>query len=424
MISILGLFDETKNLESTMLENSGRNNKYIKNINVLPEFDCPKEGSLAHDRDIDIVKWYYDNKSLSKNFLTISDESVKKVFKIFCKENNINVSWDFIKEVLSDVHAITASLKNKYKRIRPKNLLIIEDEKYSDVIDYNSYSFPSGHATIAYFLSELLSHFYPSCKKDFKNLAELIGQSRIENCLHYPSDVLHGQLLGEMLSSLFLKNENTERQLCHLKIKKKDRKNTVSKLIEYSSAKNISIKNLATLMSEFMASGDINSNFNELKNSCLNFLSGYPVQDCTRNIAIQDFLNLLIVATKLGKINNIFNYVSMHKLINEKNLQKNFKPGMIRYFNAMDSGYEYSKPANIINHVDITSSIDNPFLKYLIFDWIKPFCDGNKIVGLVCLLVETNYDFEKCITFLDKSADITISLKEKHENIDNIFKSK
>ena len=35
-------------------------------------------------------------------------------------------------------------------------------------------------------------------------LSELIGQSRIENCVHYPSDVIHGQFLGELLSSLYL----------------------------------------------------------------------------------------------------------------------------------------------------------------------------------------------------------------------------
>ena len=84
---------------------------------------------------------------------------------------------------------------------------------YKDIIDYDSYSFPSGHTTMAYFLFELLSHFYPGSKKDLKNLAELIGQSRIENCVHYPSDVLHGQLLGEMLSSIFLEKGKEEK--CH-----------------------------------------------------------------------------------------------------------------------------------------------------------------------------------------------------------------
>ena len=421
MKSILGLFAETKNLE-IISEMSGRNNKYIKNINVLPEFHCPKDGSVTHNRDVDIVKWYYDNKSLSKNFLTVSDDSVKKVFKVFCKENNINVNWDFVKDVLKDVHAITGDLKNKYRRTRPKNYLITEDEDYEDykdIIDYSSYSFPSGHTTIAYFLSELLSHFYPGCKKDLKSLAELIGQSRIENCVHYPSDVLHGQFLGEMLSSIFLENENTERQLCHLKLKKKDRKKTVNNLTSRENT-----ENLIDLMSEFMVSGGIKSNFSEVKNAVSNFISGYPVSNCSNNIEIQGFLNLFIVTTKLGKINNIFNYATMHKLINEKDLKNNFKPGMLRYFKSMDQGYENSNPEDIIKHIDMASNIENPFLKYMIFDWIKPFCNNNKKIGSMCLLLETDYNFAKCINFLDRQIDISSSFKQEHESIDNIFRIK
>ena len=81
MKSILNFFDETKN-EKIIKESSRKRNKYIKNINVLPNFYCPEDGSLMHQRDVDMIKWYYDNKSLSKNFLTTSNDSVKKVFKM------------------------------------------------------------------------------------------------------------------------------------------------------------------------------------------------------------------------------------------------------------------------------------------------------------------------------------------------------
>ena len=94
---------------------------------------------------------------------------------------------------------------------------------------------------------------------------------------------------------------------------------------------------------------------------------------------------------------------------------------MLRYFDTMNSGHSNSKPADIIKHIDMTTSIENPFMKYLVFNWVKPFCCSNKLLSSVCLLLETNYNFEKCIHFLDKSDKALNSLQEKYNNIDKIF---
>lgn len=416
MLSIKQYFKETQDLVTEKDDKkSYRNNKYIKNINDLPEFNCPKEGSPRHQRDVDMIIWYYDNKSLSDGFLTASDDSVKKLFKMYCKDNNLNVNWKFLKEVLKDVHSITSTLKNKYRRPRPREYMSNYDKKYNDIIDAWSFSFPSGHTTTAYFLSNVISHFFPNHENDLKNLSSLIGHSRIENCVHYPSDVEYGQLLGEMLSFLFVKeNLGIERELIHLKIKKKDRKSLVSELIKNNKS------NIKNNFSDFLFLSGVCEDYNEINPCITDFLAGYPVDKCTKNKRMQSFLDSLITASRLEKKKNLFDYVAMHKTINESSLNPNHKPGMIRYYDRNINGYPCSKPKQIFRHVDSLNSY-NPFSTYMLFNCIKPFCELNKIISAADLLHATDYNIERCNQFLESYPENLEKIKQKYETIDNIF---
>ncbi|MFN3455621.1 MAG: phosphatase PAP2 family protein [Pseudobdellovibrio sp.] len=60
-------------------------------------------------------------------------------------------------------------------------------------------SFPSGHATDAFFLATFLAVFYPQGRKCFYILAFLTAYSRVYCGVHYPSDVLCGSILGIVL---------------------------------------------------------------------------------------------------------------------------------------------------------------------------------------------------------------------------------
>lgn len=60
----------------------------------------------------------------------------------------------------------------------------------------DGYSFPSGHATIAFAMAVVLSRKEPKWKWMFYMLAVLISLSRIYLGVHYPLDVIFGVLLG------------------------------------------------------------------------------------------------------------------------------------------------------------------------------------------------------------------------------------
>ncbi len=94
--------------------------------------------------------------------------------------------------------ALTALIgKNYFLRIRPTDLSYYKEF---------SYSFPSGHSTIAVSFYGLLFYFYIRSLSNFKAktiwtiiallFIFLLGFSRLYLCVHYLSDVLAGYILG------------------------------------------------------------------------------------------------------------------------------------------------------------------------------------------------------------------------------------
>lgn len=432
MRSIRLLFEETKHdeLTSDELKHFSRANKYIKDISVLPPFHCPEIGSNQHKKDLDAVKHYYHNQSLDKDFLKTAHKSCKKIFKKFCKENNLEVNWKLIKEILGDVEDITFKLKRKFARPRPKEILIDEDSEYKEIYDMGSSSFPSGHTTTAYFIANLLSHFYPKDASHFNMMAELIGQSRIENAVHYPSDVLYGKLLGEMLANIFLNNHanSLSFDIMKSKLSRKDEKN-LSNYFKNKALKNYgkedsSIEKFGKLLGEFLYNSNRiegkRINYDDCMSAGVDFVRGYPIK--TRDKVLSSSLKMLCMAHKLKDIDSPYTSIATHKCIN-KNLLNKGKPGMLRYEPGHSKyGNAYSDPDKIFNHMLKLSNVDNPFVRHIIFELIHPFCDGNGRTGRIILLSDLDYDFEKINKFCDKNYFKRIeSAIDKYGNIDNLL---
>lgn len=93
-------------------------------------------------------------------------------------------------------------IKKSVSRIRPyiklNNLNAIK-------IGVDNYSFPSGHTTSAFTMSIMLSLFFPRLSMLFIILSTLVGISRMYLCVHYPTDVAFGTLLGSLCSYIIFK---------------------------------------------------------------------------------------------------------------------------------------------------------------------------------------------------------------------------
>lgn len=95
-------------------------------------------------------------------------------------------------------------LKHAVRRMRPfyydKNLDVLVKKP-------SSYSFPSGHATASFAAACVLAKYLRKYAAVFLTLAFLIAFSRLYVCVHNPTDVIVGALLGFICAKFTIKLE-------------------------------------------------------------------------------------------------------------------------------------------------------------------------------------------------------------------------
>jgi hypothetical protein len=396
-----------------------RSCKYIKNYSLLPELSCPTPGSDMHEKDVAELLSHYHNPSLPKKFLTRSHKSVKKLFKEYCKDNNLKPDWHKLKDYGKDVSSIVAHLKYKHKRPRPKEFL---GDEYDEIEDMFNSSFPSGHTAGAYFIAEMLSNLYEPHRQELKKLARLIGHSRIENGVHFPSDVLYGRFIGETLAGL-CKQEGLLNDLIDFKVTKKDCKNCKDYLIKKSSNSKELKSNIAEFIERSNKIEKIKTSYDDCMSAVDNFLSGYELDKCTNDENIISHLKGIVTAHKLMPIDNPYKIIQIHKSFNPSCLDKG-KPGEIRMEKGYSktSGNDYASPELIIPYLSKIHNQSNNYVKHILYEWIHPFYDGNGRSGRIILLIDSDYDFDRVLNFCgDKYIDYIINYIDHFKDINKIL---
>ena len=374
MKSILKYFDETK-------EEKPKSMMYFNDdvFKSIPKLNYPKENTIKFSEDLKEGKRCHYNPCMNTSFLRKSDKNVSGVFKDYCKSKGYkNIDWTKIDDILKDVNIIVDSLKQDYERPRPFHYLEGVDykEKY-----FNSPSYPSGHTCIAYFLCDIISDNIPEIRQDLQTLASLIGQSRIENAVHYPTDIDYGRLVGESLADLFL--EKTDN--INVKLSKNDYKELRNKFLDK--------ENILEELTDFLLNNvnfkNKNASYRECKEATVNFLNGYCGKNITDNNLILDQINAMTMANKLTPINCPNKLRSVHKCFNSIN----GTPGELRSINSYNpKGLSHCDSANINDYLEKILQIDSPAIKHAIMDWLHPFTDGNGRLNRIIFLVDTNYD--------------------------------
>jgi hypothetical protein len=330
---------------------------------------------------------------MATSFLKGSDQSVEGVFKSYCKENGYsNIDWKKIKDVLDDVDSIV--LKLKYDNNRPRPIHYLQHADDSLKIKYKkSPSFPSGHTAMAYFICDLLSGEIPEIKQDLQTIASLIGQSRIENAVHYPTDIEYGRIIGETLADIFRSEKAS-------KIDKKLSKKHYKNFGDVLKTKNNNHKEACSDLAYFLKRTSEIENFNVDYDECFEavkyLMMGIPPKSITSCPHINSQIDGLVMANKLGKIDNNHKIINIHKCFDQNILEKGV-PGEFRnYSHSSPSGCQYPEPYDLNQKLKRTHlHAEHPLLRHVLYEYVHPFCDGNGRSGRIILASDCDFDFAR-----------------------------
>ena len=407
MRSIRGLFDETKNdIDREHLERMSRRYRYFDSdcLNNIPKMRHPYEKTDKFNDDISEVMRCHGNPSLSTKFLHDSDDSVENIFKQYCKENGFRlIDWKKIKDILEDVDSIVLKLKYDNNRPRPLHYLEGLTDGELEVKYKKSPSFPSGHTAIAYFLCDILSNSIPEIKQDLQTLASLIGQTRIENAVHFPTDIDYGRLVGETLADLFLQQTgSTIKTSLKTKHYTDFGKSLCAKAKEvYSSdTESSAYDNYADDLADFLHRTNqiefYNTKYSECQKAARNIMMGFPSNYITQNEHIKSQLDGLTMSHKCGDIDNNYKVIRIHECFLPSVLERG-APGEFRNFShASRAGVQFPEPYDLHSKLQLCHGYkDKAWLRHLLYEYVHPFCDGNGRSGRIILASDLDYDFSQ-----------------------------
>ena len=349
----------------------------------LPELSHPQENTSKFEEDLDEVRRCVRNPSLSKKFLKKSHKKSEDIFKKLLKKEDVD--WKKLDEILDEFDGVVTRLKFVYDRKRPYFYFKERDEDI-ETKEVSSPAFPSGHAAFAYFTCDYLSNIVPHRKRELEKLAELICQSRIENGVHFPSDIAAGRFVGEQaasfLNSSIQENANdrsTQKTFVRF-LRKRSRE------IRPKFSKKECFAAYSNDMSIFI-SESTGASIQESYDASRNFLAGYRFELCTENKEIVRLFE--------GMCHAFFNsqscmkdIVLLNKILEEESTVRLLEKSTL-------SGVMFSPVKKIEEFCSKISKFNNkPFVKLAAVNWISPFKKGNKKITNIIFLKESGFNFD------------------------------
>ena len=114
----------------------------------------------------------------------------------FVKKEKVYFAGSFVAVMFISLYAYRF-MKVFFERQRP-----VFSHEWVNIIGFplESYSFPSGHSTIAFTWAVFMSLKYPRGRIYYLTIAGLVAFSRVYMGVHYPSDVFAGAILGSLIA--------------------------------------------------------------------------------------------------------------------------------------------------------------------------------------------------------------------------------
>lgn len=166
--------------------------------NMLPE--PPKNSSEVTKKELLYVAEQADNLSPEeKNRVLDVDDSPEAPFIEYCKKYDLIYPKKKIATAYEEsLRPVILKLKWKYQRPRPYQLAPEYGIKLSVITTdtHQTPAYPSGHTAYASMVAAMLSEIHPLHAYKFYEMALEVGNMRVQQGVHFPSDNSAGMLLG------------------------------------------------------------------------------------------------------------------------------------------------------------------------------------------------------------------------------------
>ena len=148
-------------------------------------------------KELSVIQKQYYNR-YNPDSIQDSLDSIVDTFDNFLMSAGIRSQKDLLEQLKNETLPIIHMHKNYFNSLRPKDLAHKHNIDFkSDFLESaQSPSYPSGHATQAYYVAFKLIKLYPGLKTELLELANMISQARIDRGVHFPSDIEAGKILA------------------------------------------------------------------------------------------------------------------------------------------------------------------------------------------------------------------------------------
>ncbi len=166
------------------------------NIEKYKQVHYPSDNSLKTLNEIKKLKKTPLNTIVPKKY-----DDIFSVFQNIFSHRPESFPYKIVDKLLSESQSVILKIKNYHNRPRPNvNALNFNMKlEYLKMDSAQTPAFPSGHSAQSRLVALALTKLYPNLKNEFNKAAKNISESRLVARVHYESDKIVGEKLGEDL---------------------------------------------------------------------------------------------------------------------------------------------------------------------------------------------------------------------------------
>jgi acid phosphatase (class A) len=169
----------------------------------------PEAGTLAAKTDLDVVlqaqAWRTPEQAEWARFIDKDNAfNHASVLGAWFAKEKLPVTAKFLADVTEDANAVGALTKALYARPRPSQI----DPRVQPIVPVPATAgYPSGHVTRAYTWALVLAEIFPEQRDALLARAQRAAWGRVLGGVHFPSDLIGGQLMAEAIVAELKKSE-------------------------------------------------------------------------------------------------------------------------------------------------------------------------------------------------------------------------